>query len=106
MPGKKTMAIWNNRMLNLMDYCISNKVKCTNQKEWCKLIGITANTIKQIKDGGSSFRHIHLYNAGKVFDVSMEYLYGFSDKMKKNIDKNNVKDLLQQALVLLNTKKK
>ena len=75
------LPIWDERMLQLLDFCIANRIKCTNQKEFCKLIDIGETAVKQIKDGKSSFRHQHILNAYKKLGVTPNYFYGLTKNM-------------------------
>lgn len=103
---KKTMPIWDKRMLELKEHVIKHEIKgITGNPEFIKAVGIsTLATLDQVKNMKQSFRHIHLLNASKLFDVSMEWFYGFTDKMKRVNKNESVEDLLQQALTKLKKK--
>jgi len=83
----KTLPIWDRRMIELMDYCIrTGAVK--NRRQFLSKIGIfTGATIKQVQDGAQSFRHKHLQAAGKLYGVSLDWIFGFSDSMYRETDK-------------------
>ena len=98
------LPIWDSRMLSVMDFCITNKVKCTNQNEFCDIIGIGKTAIKQIKDGKSSFRHQHILSAYQKLGVSPNYFYGISNSMfEKPIDKSPLL-MIKEAVRILEKK--
>lgn len=103
----KKLPIWDQRMLLLMDHCISHKIKgITSEGNFLKKVGINSiSTLTQIRNGKQSFRHIHLLKAANLLDINMNWLYGFSDTMKRNVETGTVEDLLQQALAQLKNKK-
>src|SRR5438105_3384285 len=102
MPVKK-IAIWNQRMLTLMDYCINNKIKGLEYKQdFLKMIKINAGSaLKPIQEGRQSFTHENFKAACDQFGVSMDWFYGYSDKMKRVNKRETVEELLQQALIKL-----
>lgn len=102
MPTK--LPIWDRRMFELMDHCISNK-SIKTQGDFMKLLKISAtSTIKQIRDGKQSFRHQHLSIAAKRFGVSMDWFYGFTDDMRRTGKETTAADLAQQLLTKLKSK--
>lgn len=98
------LPIWDERMLAVMDYCIANRIKCTNQKEFCKIIAIGETSVKQIKDGKSSFRHQHILNAHKKFGIVPNYFYGLTKNMfEKPIEKSPLA-MIKEAVRILESK--
>lgn len=103
----KKLLIWDQRMLVLMDYVIANKIQGIElKKQFFKAIKSNHQSIlAAIKDGRQSFTLQNFYEASKQFGVSMEWFFGFTDTMKRNINGESVEELLQQALVQLKGKK-
>lgn len=101
------LPVWDQRMLQLMDYAVTNKIKCTNQLQFCKLIGVDAATISQVKKKGSSFRHKHILTACKKFGIRPDYIYGFTNNMLAQdipLKEYTPTQLLQEALRLIEKK--
>ena len=102
MAGK--LPIWDERMLQLMNFVIANNIKnCNSQALFCKVIGADAATIAQVRKNASSFRHKHVLAACKKFNVTADYIYGLSNTM---LNTNKVKyldavGLLQEALRII-----
>lgn len=76
---KIKMPVWDSRMLDLMDRCIADKIKCTTQEEFCEIIKFNHRGLSQLRAGKASFRHEHIHTACKVFNKSPNYFYGFTD---------------------------
>lgn len=108
MTAKKPMPIWDKRMLQLMDHVTTHKIKnISDNSDFIKVVGIpTLSTISQVKASQQSFRAEHLFNASKIFNVSMDWFFGFTDNMKRDNKKETVESLLQQALTKLKANKK
>ena len=93
-------------MLLLMDHCVKNKVKCTTKGEFCDLIGIELAATSEIKKGnGRSFRHYQMQRAAELFNISMDWIFGFTDKMDRKQHPESIEGLLSRAMVLLKTQK-
>lgn len=103
----KKLAIWNERMLTLMQYVIDNKIKGIEFKQdFLRRIKINSGaTLKPIREGKQSFTLQNFHEAAKLFNVSMEWFFGFTDAMKRNSNSESVEELLQQALIQLKSKK-
>ena len=104
----KKIAIWNERMLILMEYCKSNCIRGvqTNQ-DFLKKIGDNSKgaVLKPIREGRQSFQHEHFQAAGKLFNVSMDWFFGFTDTMKRENSDESVPELLHQAIIKLKREK-
>jgi len=99
----KKLPIWDQRMLTLMDYLIADtKSGIELKQDFFKAIKSNhQSALARIKNGERSFTHDQIYEASKRFNVSMEWFYGFTDKMKRNNKNDSVEELLQQALTRL-----
>ena len=108
MAIKNKLPIWDERMLYLIDHVIKNKIKGIDSAE--KIITALKmpqrSIFNQVRNKKQSFRHEHFYKACELFDVPMDWFYGFTDKMKKNTKDQTVEELLQLALVQIRSKKK
>ncbi len=81
--------ITDQKMLELFDILISNgKVKY--YYEVCEAIGIQPQTMRNIRIGRQSFSAEHIRMMSKVYDVNLNYIYDFEDKIfnKKKVSKN------------------
>lgn len=97
--------IWNTRMLELMEHCIYNRIRCTSQAEWCSLVGITPPGINQIRNTGkASFRHEHVLKAAKIFNVNINWIYGLSDERILKPEKSSPIEIIQSQLKKLKVK--
>lgn len=89
------------RMLELMDFVISNKVKGVGTKgAFFKSLGfVNAGNLSQIKKGLHSFRNEHLMKAVKVYNVDANF---FLDEthyaMLKVNEKKTPLQLLNEAV--------
>ena len=77
----KKLPIWDQRMLEVMKYCTENNLRCTEQKEWCKLIGIHETAIAQIRSLRSSFQQTHILKVCSLFNININWIFGVSDNM-------------------------
>lgn len=85
----KKLPIWDQRMLEVMKYCIDNKIRCTEQKEWCKIIGISPTGIAQIRNSKAGFQHTHIQKTCRIFNINIHWIYGISQVMffeEKKVD--------------------
>ena len=100
---KKSMPIWDKRMIELMEFVCANKIKgITGKPQFIKAVGISQlATIDQVKNGKQGFRPKHFYAASKLFDVSMEWFFGFTKTMKRTSKESSLRDILQQALMMV-----
>lgn len=101
----KDLFVSDARMLILMDFCVANQVNSIEKRaDWCEKVGLGFNNLSNIKEGIRSFTKEQLYAASLEFNVSMEYLFGFSDEMfRKNKVKLTPLQLLKQAVVEIET---
>ena len=75
-------------------------------KEWCKLIGIAPTNIRNIRIGNQQFTKDHIYEACKVFNVSADYIFGFTDQMSSIKEKTTPIQRIKQAVAELEAAKK
>jgi plasmid maintenance system antidote protein VapI len=93
------LFISDQRMLDVMDYCIANNISgITTQKEWCIMVGIEPSNINNVRKGLRGFTTEQLLSAGKQFGISMEYLFGFTNQMLRTEKKATAIQLLKQAV--------
>lgn len=77
---KSKLKIWDQQMLLLMDYLISQK-KCKSKREFLAGIGMTNTNIYSVRDGLRSFTHEQVYKACKTYNIDMNWIYGLSNSM-------------------------
>lgn len=95
MPNK--LPIWDQRMLQLMEYCMTtNKVK--TQGAFLKSIGMNETAVYQVKRSTQSFRLDHLLAAGKKYQVNMNWIFGFEYEMFSSKNKRTSIALLKEAV--------
>lgn len=94
------MPIYDKRMFELIDHVISNNIKgIKGNPDFIKKVGIpTLATLDQVRNLKQSFRLQHFLKAATLFEVSMDWFFGFTNKMKRTDKAQSVEDLLQQAL--------
>ncbi|RFM30072.1 hypothetical protein [Deminuibacter soli] len=77
------LSIWNQRMLELMEYVIARD-RAGSQQEFLEALGFGHTNLRQIKIGKQSFRHEHCWSACHLYGVNMNWLYGFEKEMFRN----------------------
>ena len=77
-----SLFITDERMLDVKDYCIQQRISGidTNAK-WFEAIGISPTNQSNYTSGNSGFTKHHHQAVGKLFGVSMDFIYGFTDTM-------------------------
>jgi len=97
----KKIPVWDKRMLELMDWCIYKKL-VGSEKDFLLKIGFKhSNNKKQILDGKQSFQHEQFLKASNLYNVSMEWFYGYTNYMHRATKKPTAAELLKQALAIL-----
>lgn len=99
------LDIWNERMLKLMDYCLIRDPKATEHSFLHSIEFTNPNNLKQVKEKKQSFRHHHFLNAAKIYNVSMDWFYGLTNRMERKKEDVNAIDLIRQGLILLENNK-
>lgn len=80
--AKQLLHISDQRMLKVMEYCIANKIKdLTTIVAWCNKIGFSHTNIFNIRKGTQQFTKEHIYQVCVIFNVSSDYLFGFTNEM-------------------------
>jgi hypothetical protein len=75
-----TLFIVDVRMLELMDYCMRNKRKgIWTKTDFAEAIGIEHQNLPRVVKGVRGFTPAQQNAAATIFNVSMDWLYGFSD---------------------------
>lgn len=95
--------IWDKRMIQLMDDFVDHRKEMT-QKEFCNTIKFNPANLPQIVSGKQSFTHEQFMNACNHFGMAMDWFYGFTTDRKRKSGNQDPKDLLREALRLLNEK--
>ncbi len=76
------LHITDQRMLQVMEYCIAHKLRDTTTiKGWCMKVGIAHTNIDNVRKGHQQFRKDHILQACTTFGISADYIYGLTDKM-------------------------
>lgn len=89
-------------MLEVMDYCIENNVKgITLIKEWCQLVGIEPSNINNIRNGNRSFTTQQISACCNHFNISADFIYGFTNYMVRSNKQLNSMQLLKMAVRLV-----
>lgn len=87
MPPK--LHIWNQRMLILLRHCIDTE-RVDSQKAFLESIKFPPENIHAVKVGRQGFTMEQMVNAAKKYDVSINWLAGLDDKMKRQATKNPI----------------
>ena len=64
-------------MIELMRFCIANKIKGVHtQKDFLLLIGFTnTSNLKKVREGSLSFQPFHLKNACDIIGIDANYFF-------------------------------
>lgn len=87
-PAKKQLKlpIWDQRMLFLMQHCISNRL-CTSI-EFCESIDFPVAALSQVRNRKQSFRLDNIQRAGLKYNVNINWIMGFDQEMKRKPGKS------------------
>lgn len=91
-------------MFELKDMVLSGKLKGIDSDiKFIEALGIPAMaTLNQVKTGKQSFRLINFKNACDLFGISMDWFFGYTDKMNRfQVDQSPL-ELLNEATRLIN----
>ena len=77
-------------MLDWKNYSIQEGF-AINQRDWCEKIGFPPTNIRQIKNGSQSFTIFQIYEASKLIDGNINWLFGRSAQMIQGKEKDPVK---------------
>jgi hypothetical protein len=95
MPPK--LFISDQRMLQLMDWAIKNKI-ANGETHYMELIDFQRNSIVKVRKGLQGFRKNHILNACKLTGASADWIFGLTNvMMRKNPGKPL--ELLKQAVI-------
>ena len=101
---KPTLHITDVRMLQLMEYCIANRLRDTTTiKTWCENIGISSTNIFNIRKGLQQFTKEHLQQACAYYGISADYLFGFTNEMPRLKQTLSPLDRIKEAVRELET---
>lgn len=98
------LFISNDRMLRLMDWAIGNGV-ARNQSDYLEQIGFFRTNLWKIKNGTQSFTVEHILNACTVTGASADYIFGFTNKMKRKDEVDPI-NMLKEAVLALESEYK
>lgn len=90
------LAIWNERMLLLMQHCL-DKGQVESQKDFFEVIGFTETNLRQVKLGSQSFRIEHFVTAAKKYKINMNWFFGLDENMKR-LNGKNALEVLKDAV--------
>ena len=79
---KKELCIYNNRMLNVLNFIVNNNIKDINSTaEFLRSINYpNENNVYKIKKGTQGFRAEHFLAVQKVYNVDMNYIFNKDHK--------------------------
>lgn len=93
------LHITDQRMLQLMEYCIANKVRdIDTNKAWSEAVGISHTNIFNIRKGTQQFTVAHIANACQFFNISADFIYGFTTEMVRVDKKRSPLDRIKEAV--------
>ncbi len=96
----QSLPIWNDNMLKLMDHCVHNKA-VSSDSEFLSQIGFEPKNLHQVVSGKQGFTHKHFHAAAEIYNVDMNWFYGFSNRMRQKSKKETAMDLITDALMIL-----
>ncbi|MEX6689240.1 helix-turn-helix transcriptional regulator [Danxiaibacter flavus] len=94
---KPKLTIWNQRMFDLMDIALAEKV-VASQAEWCEKIGIQQSNIRNIRLGTRGFTIEQIFAAAKLMNRSMDWFFDHKTKQSGM-------DMLKEAVRVLEKEK-
>lgn len=97
---QRPVHIWNQRMLDLMKYCIYKGV-VNSEKDFLTTINFPSQNLTHIKKGSQSFTHHQFFKASKIYNVDMNWFYGLTNIMEKTKDFPTAAELIKAALSAL-----
>lgn len=86
-------------MLKLMEYAINTGI-VKNKSAYFELIGFAYNSYKKVTDGVQSFTKEQIFNACKLTGASADWMFGFSDEMKRKPSKSAITRLEEIVIEL------
>lgn len=73
------------RMFIVMDYIAANRIKgIASRKVFAETIGYLFTNLSNIRTGGQSFGIDHISECCKIYNVSADYIFGFTNDMFRN----------------------
>jgi hypothetical protein len=87
-------------MLQLMEYCVQHGEAASNAA-WLASIGTQRGTAGKVRAGTHSFTKEQIYAAGSLYRVDMNWLFGFSDNMKRKNEKIDPLENLEEAVAMV-----
>lgn len=100
MPVKSHLAIYNQRMLQLITEAVKAGI-VDYEMEYCKKIEYDHTNLPKIKAGLQSFKIQHIIAAAKLMDVSIDWICGLSKFRKQRIKDYSPTDLIKEGLRML-----
>lgn len=99
------VSIWDQRMLKLMEYCVQDG-QAESQYAFLRSIGYASpNNVSKVREGLQGFRPEHFQKAGELYNVSMDWLYGFTNQRARKAEKRTSGiDLIKEGLRILEKK--
>lgn len=92
----KKLFISDERMLQLMQWAVDNRIVETETEYWEK-IDFARTSISNVKAGTQGFRNYHIYNACRLTGASADYIFGFTNNLLRKPLTRPI-DLLKQAV--------
>lgn len=92
----KKLPIYDQRMLILMEHCISSGIEKT-KKSFCKRINFPETSLRAVRAGVHSFTIAQVTAAAIVYDINLNWLMGIDPNMKRNKSANAI-DQLKDAV--------
>lgn len=84
-------------MMQLMDYCLSNGIEPT-MKAWCDRVGVNSTSISNIRKGTQQFTACHIDNACREYNISPNFIFGYSDAMLRYNKNTSPFEVIRAAL--------
>jgi hypothetical protein len=98
--SKKKLPVTSQRMLELLDFCVRNKVVLT-QKDWCEKIGFNTTNLSQVRSGRQGFTDEQKLAAAQLIGVNMNWIFGLESNMIRMEKTVKPVDLIRQGLRML-----
>lgn len=86
-------------MFSVMEHVIAAKIGgVSSQVDFCVSIGYSPSNIPNIRNGKQSFSNEHIRLCCEKYNVSADYIYGFTNKMNRVTSKQTPIQKIEEAL--------
>lgn len=89
---KVKLEIWDQRMLQFMEHCLSSGV-CSTQRNFLISIGFIPENIGQLRNGRQSFTLQHIHAAAIKYGLNLNWIMGLDSEMRRKPGRSAIQQL-------------